>query len=212
MIQSLLTLSLQMCLWLPPNCAVEHPIVQDWRDFRYGFHVQLKDHNPLGHFNLPWPPPPTLMKRFAEFQSQRAQDIALYRYCQLRSMEGPAPNLEHYQTVLSQAQNREHMADYDQLHTLYLHPLEIVEFRHNLTLARLLQAEELVQYQMRRAIGQARYRSQRLNAERWRIWMDSYDYIFALDYEIKTAQSQFHGLWRRQVSRPLEQQENKERE
>lgn len=192
--------------WLnnTPPCIAHPPILEAWQNLRYQWYPQLPAGPQAAYSNiLSFPLQPRIQQELDQFYSHHQDAIQQYRHCQFQTWSQGTPItpafLALYKPLPLDTATVDEIPLMKSLRYLWWQPEALVHYLQRVHLARQLQVQELATFYMRQALGQARFYAVPLPQQNaWRVWLDSYDYVLAVDL-FPDLDYQIHGLWQRQT-------------
>jgi hypothetical protein len=180
---------------------------QQWTQFRYDLFPELYQISNNVRLLDSLITLKTTQKLDSFVQKNKAQIID-YQRIKLKSYTAYRVDFEAYQpdSVLSLSKIQEFNAeisqsmgqDYAQLLKFKsISPPEIIYLYFSLLIARRLTANEMANFYMRNSIASPLIISQLIEKDRWKVWFDTYQFLFEFEYDISQMACRPKQVWQR---------------
>lgn len=179
------------------HCEINPPVLTAWRQLRYRWYARLPVTEKPEQL-LQFPLQAEIATELSTFYQASAPAIQAYRYCLFQAYTAEPPDLSAYRELPVTDFSEQLISIFPNYWQLYLSPFDFMTFMQSTLLSRSLSASEMTRFYQRLSLGQSLYRAEPLSEGRWRLWLDSYDYLIAVDFGPQPQQVSVHGFWQRQ--------------
>ena len=186
-----------------PPCFANPPVLTAWQNLRYPWYHQLPETSQASYHDiLSFPLQPRIQQELDQFYARHYDAIHQYRHCQFQAWSQGVPITPQFLASYNPLPLNAALVDEDplmkSLRKLWWQPEALVFYLQRVHLAQQISAQQQAHFYMRQALGQARFYAEPLPRHKgWRVWLDSYDYVLAVDL-FPDLNHRVHGLWQRQ--------------
>lgn len=181
---------------LSSSCEINPPVLKAWRKLRYSWYARLPE-AALDQL-LQFPLKAEIADELKRFYQTNAQAIQAYRHCLFEAYTAAPPALTAYQELPVKDFGDQLATVFPDYAQLYLSPFDLMSFMQSTLLSQHLSASEMAAFYQQLTLGQSLYSAQPLSQGQWRLWLDSYAYLIAVDFGPEPQQVSLHGFWKRQ--------------